>query len=186
MSALACLSGIYAANPCVRVQIVAVFVWVFLNRVIMLHFRGAFQNPTPAAPHPVRSRHPVRAYGTPPSRADRQRNTYLRLHVYTQIHHLGSFPHERFCIRHESVCCTGEEYDSSQSSYSRLARWYHHRVLRFLHLRHCSSGCVPRTVLPFEGRNHRASGFLRYLRRRIHRAPPRFRDLRPLRRQDWP
>lgn len=29
MSALACLGGIYAANPCVRVQIVAVFVWVF-------------------------------------------------------------------------------------------------------------------------------------------------------------
>ncbi len=50
MSALACLGGIYAANPCVRVQIVAVFVWVFLNRVIMLHFRGAFQIPTPTAP----------------------------------------------------------------------------------------------------------------------------------------
>ena len=91
MSALACLSGIYAANPCVRVQIVAVFVWVFLNRVIMLHFRGAFQNPTPAAPHPVRSRHPVRAYGTPASRADRQRNTYLRLHLYTQFTISGVF-----------------------------------------------------------------------------------------------
>ena len=71
MSALACLGGIYAANPCVRVQIVTAFVGLFLNRVIMLHFRGAFQNPAPNVPHPVQLRPPVRAYGTPASRADR-------------------------------------------------------------------------------------------------------------------
>ena len=181
MSALVCFCGISATTYCDYVQIVTVFVGSFLNRVIMLHFRGAFQNPAPTPPHPVRSGHPVRAYGTPASRADRSWNIYPRLLVYTQIHHLGSFPHERLCTRHESVCCIGEEYDSSQSSYSRLARWYHHRVLRFLHLRHRGSGCFPRAVLPLEGRNHRASGFLRNLWRRFHRASPRFRDLRPLR-----